>query len=239
MHLKNYALRKVKSINNLGWSTSVSWRKNEYLRLCGQANALLSCYHLSMEIAHRVRDVSCACFRHLSVSDDCTPVSLPAPFQFWMLHQHWFSWHLLAAEPISGPSSDWTMNPNSIELLPLSPSHTISFHHWYNRTHAFICCLPVPTIYESNPQMMGLRQIGSNLFQSQCPTSLHSFFTNLNYKNRWAPSSSNLLHMTHLASSSIPLLFRFIRTARLLCTKRQRKCLIFPGHFRDQIPFQA
>ena len=91
MHLKNYALRKVKSINNLGWSTSVSWRKNEYLRLCGQANALLSCYHLSMEIAHRVRDVSCACFRHLSVSDDCTPVSLPAPFQFWMLHQHWFS----------------------------------------------------------------------------------------------------------------------------------------------------
>jgi len=128
---------------------------------------------------------------------------------------------------------------NSIELLPLSPSHTISFHHWYNRTHAFICCLPVPTIYESNPQMMGLRQIGSNLFQSQCPTFLHSFFTNLNYKNRWAPSSSNLLHMTHLASSSIPLLFRFIRTARLLCAKRLRKCLIFPGHFRDQIPFQA
>ena len=125
MHLKNYALRKVKSINNLGWSTSVSWRKNEYLRLCGQANALLSCYHLSMESAHRVRDVSCACFRHLSVSDDCTPVSLPAPFQFWMLHQHWFSWHLLAAEPISGPSSDWTMNPNSIELLPLSPSLTL------------------------------------------------------------------------------------------------------------------
>ena len=49
----------------------------------------------------------------------------PAPFQFWMLHQHWFSWHLLAAEPISGPSSDWTMNPNSIELLPLSPSLTL------------------------------------------------------------------------------------------------------------------
>lgn len=76
---------------------------------------------------------------------------------------------------------------------------------------------------------------------SRSPSSCRVFqisFTHLHLKNRWAPSSRTLLHITHLVSMSMPLLAKFDHRASESCANLHTKCFTLFGTDKPQIFFQ-
>ena len=97
---------------------------------------------------------------------------------------------------------------NSWWFLLLSPSLTrLLSHHQLFRSITIKHCFSLGSASMSSTHYFTSDKTLKWILKDSSPSSRHSFFTHLHLKNKWAPSSSNLLHMQQQVSNSMSLLF--------------------------------
>ena len=129
---------------------------------------------------------------------------------------------------------------NSWWFLLLSPSLTrFLSHHQLFSSMTIKHCFSLGSASMSSTHYFTSNKTLKWILKDSSPSSRHSFFTYLHLKNKWAPSSSNLLHMQQQVSKSMPLLFRLHLRARELYANRHIKCSVLFGHWIFQsLPYK-